>query len=101
MTAPGRPAASGSLAVLPGGVKLHYRIQGPPGAPWLVLLNGLLSDTTTVWPISLARLAASIASMPPEIIRIVLPEEMLIRNKTLGETAAVWSGPARKRTSDC
>jgi len=35
-----------SLAVLPGGVKLHYRIQGPPGAPWMVLLNGMLSDTT-------------------------------------------------------
>ena len=33
-------------AVLPGGVKLHYRVQGPPGAPWLVLLNGMLSDTT-------------------------------------------------------
>ena len=33
-------------AVLPGGVKLHYRVQGPPGAPWMVLLNGLLSDTT-------------------------------------------------------
>jgi 3-oxoadipate enol-lactonase len=27
-------------------VNLHYRIQGPPGAPWLVLLNGLLSDST-------------------------------------------------------
>ncbi len=33
-------------AVLPDGVKLHYRIQGRPGAPWMVLLNGLLSDTT-------------------------------------------------------
>ncbi len=43
MTAAGhRPA----WAVLPGGVKLHYRVQGPPGAPWMVLLNGLLSDTT-------------------------------------------------------
>lgn len=33
-------------AVLPGGVKLHYRVQGRPGAPWMVLLNGLLSDST-------------------------------------------------------
>ncbi|WP_306591775.1 alpha/beta fold hydrolase [Geothrix sp. 21YS21S-4] len=31
---------------LASGVKLHYRVQGPPGAPWVVLLNGLLSDTT-------------------------------------------------------
>lgn len=37
-----RPA----FAVLPGGLKLHHRIQGPPGAPWMVLLNGLLSDAT-------------------------------------------------------
>jgi 3-oxoadipate enol-lactonase len=27
-------------------VNLHYRIQGDPSKPWLVLLNGLLSDTT-------------------------------------------------------
>lgn len=31
---------------LASGVKLHYRIQGDPSKPWLVLLNGLLSDTT-------------------------------------------------------
>jgi 3-oxoadipate enol-lactonase len=31
---------------LPSGLKLHYRVQGYPGGPWLVLLNGLLSDTT-------------------------------------------------------
>lgn len=31
---------------LPDGVRLHYRIQGNPSGPWLVLLNGLLSDTT-------------------------------------------------------
>jgi len=35
-----------TLAVLPSGLKLHYRIQGNPEGPWLVLLNGLLSDTT-------------------------------------------------------
>ena len=35
-----------SFATLPSGLKLHYRVQGTPGAPWLVLLNGLLSDTT-------------------------------------------------------
>jgi pimeloyl-ACP methyl ester carboxylesterase len=29
-----------------GGVNLYYRIQGPRDAPWLVLLNGLLADTT-------------------------------------------------------
>jgi len=39
-----RPAPT--LATLPSGLKLHYRIQGDPGQPWLVLLNGLLSDTT-------------------------------------------------------
>ncbi|WP_243320720.1 alpha/beta fold hydrolase [Geothrix sp. SG200] len=32
--------------MLPSGVKLHYRVQGNPHGPWLVLLNGLLSDTT-------------------------------------------------------
>lgn len=31
---------------LPDGCRLHYRIQGPAGAPWMVLLNGLLSDLT-------------------------------------------------------
>jgi len=56
VTAPGRPAASGSLAVLPGGVKLHYRIQGRPGAPWLVLLNGMLADTT-MWAGTLSGLS--------------------------------------------
>jgi 3-oxoadipate enol-lactonase len=39
-----RPAPT--FVTLPSGVKLHYRIQGEPGAPWMVLLNGLLSDTT-------------------------------------------------------
>jgi hypothetical protein len=33
-------------AKLASGVKLHYRVQGNPEGPWLVLLNGLLSDTT-------------------------------------------------------
>ena len=37
---------AGRWASLPGGVKLHYRVQGQPGAPWMVLLNGLLSDAT-------------------------------------------------------
>ena len=36
-------------------MSLHYRIQGQPGAPWLVLLNGLLSDTT-MWAGPLASL---------------------------------------------
>lgn len=35
-----------TFATLPSGLKLHYRVQGPPEAPWMVLLNGLLSDTT-------------------------------------------------------
>jgi 3-oxoadipate enol-lactonase len=35
-----------TFATLPSGVKLHYRIQGEPGAPWMVLVNGLLADTT-------------------------------------------------------
>ena len=37
---------SSTFATLPSGLKLHYRVQGEPGAPWAVLLNGLLSDTT-------------------------------------------------------
>ncbi len=41
---PGRPEPT--FATLPSGLKLHYRIQGHPGGPWIVLLNGLLSDTT-------------------------------------------------------
>lgn len=35
-----------TFATLASGIRLHYRIQGTPGAPWMVLLNGLLSDTT-------------------------------------------------------
>lgn len=35
-----------TFATLASGVKLHYRVQGNPEGPWLVLLNGLLSDTT-------------------------------------------------------
>jgi 3-oxoadipate enol-lactonase len=35
-----------SFATLSSGIRLHYRVQGPAGAPWMVLLNGLLSDTT-------------------------------------------------------
>lgn len=35
-----------TFATLQSGVKLHYRVQGNPAGPWLVLLNGLLSDTT-------------------------------------------------------
>ena len=35
-----------TFATLPSGLRLHYRVQGPPEAPWMVLLNGLLSDTT-------------------------------------------------------
>lgn len=35
-----------TFATLPSGLKLHYRVQGNPQGSWLVLLNGLLSDTT-------------------------------------------------------
>lgn len=35
-----------TLATLASGVRLHYRLQGDPTGPWVVLLNGLLSDTT-------------------------------------------------------
>jgi 3-oxoadipate enol-lactonase len=35
-----------TLATLPSGLRLHYRTQGAHGAPWVVLINGLLSDTT-------------------------------------------------------
>ena len=38
--------AQPTFATLASGLKLHYRIQGRPEGPWLVLLNGLLSDTT-------------------------------------------------------
>lgn len=34
------------FATLSSGLKLHYRIQGNPQGPWIVLLNGLLSDST-------------------------------------------------------
>jgi pimeloyl-ACP methyl ester carboxylesterase len=48
---------TGSFAVLGDGVRLHYQVQGPPGAPWLVLFNGLLSDTT-MWAGSLPGLTS-------------------------------------------
>lgn len=35
-----------TFATLSSGLRLHYRVQGNPVGPWLVLLNGLLSDTT-------------------------------------------------------
>ena len=35
-----------TFATLASGLMLHYRVQGNPQGPWLVLLNGLLSDTT-------------------------------------------------------
>ncbi len=35
-----------TFATLPSGLKLHYRVQGAPEGPWMILLNGLLSDTT-------------------------------------------------------
>ncbi|NTW86764.1 MAG: alpha/beta fold hydrolase [Holophagaceae bacterium] len=38
--------AQPTFATLASGLKLHYRVQGNPEGPWLVLLNGLLSDTT-------------------------------------------------------
>lgn len=40
------PRLRPTFATLASGVKLHFRIQGDPSKPWLVLLNGLLSDTT-------------------------------------------------------
>ena len=38
--------AQPTFATLRSGLKVHYRVQGNPEGPWLVLLNGLLSDTT-------------------------------------------------------
>ena len=35
-----------SFVALASGIRLHFRVQGNPDGPWLVLLNGLLSDTT-------------------------------------------------------
>ncbi|MBL0209842.1 MAG: alpha/beta fold hydrolase [Holophagaceae bacterium] len=40
------PRPQPTFATLASGVRLHYRVQGDPSKPWLVLLNGLLSDTT-------------------------------------------------------
>jgi pimeloyl-ACP methyl ester carboxylesterase len=40
-----RPQA-GAFAATRDGVRLYYRVQGRPGAPWLVLLNALLTDAT-------------------------------------------------------
>lgn len=37
---------AGSFATLQDGTRIHYRVQGVPGAPWVVCINGLLSDTT-------------------------------------------------------
>ena len=31
-----------TFTTLSSGLKLHYRVQGNPEGPWLVLLNGLL-----------------------------------------------------------
>jgi len=45
-----------TFATLASGLKLHYRLQGNPDGPWLVLLNGLLSDTT-MWAGVLSGLA--------------------------------------------
>ena len=50
-----RPAPT--FVTLTSGVRLHYRIQGEKGKPWLVLLNGLLSDTT-MWAGVLPRLTS-------------------------------------------
>lgn len=35
-----------TFVTLDSGLRLHFRVQGEPGRPWIVLLNGLLSDTT-------------------------------------------------------
>jgi 3-oxoadipate enol-lactonase len=40
------PRPAPTFVTLPSGLRLHYRVQGDPAHPWLVLLNGLLSDTT-------------------------------------------------------
>jgi len=37
---------SPTYVTLTSGIRLHYRIQGEPGAPWMVMLNGLMSDVT-------------------------------------------------------
>ena len=49
---------AGAWVTLASGVRLHHRIQGQPGAPWLVLLNGLLADTT-MWAGALSGLTPS------------------------------------------
>lgn len=40
------PRPAPRFATLASGVRLHYRILGAEGRPWMVLLNGLLSDLT-------------------------------------------------------
>ena len=46
-----------TFATLASGLKLHYRLQGEPTAPWMVLINGLLADTT-MWAGVLPALAS-------------------------------------------
>jgi 3-oxoadipate enol-lactonase len=48
---------AGAWATLKSGVRLHYQVQGKPGGAWLVLFNGLLSDTT-MWAGALPGLTA-------------------------------------------
>ena len=50
--------AQPTFVTLASGVKLRYQVQGNPAGPWLVLLNGLLSDTT-MWAGVLPGLAGS------------------------------------------
>ena len=45
-----------TYALLDSGIRLHYRIHGSAGKPWMVLLNGLLSDLT-MWAGAVTELA--------------------------------------------
>lgn len=54
MSAVKRPAPT--FATLASGLRLHYRLHGAAGKPWLVLLNGLLSDLT-MWAGTVTELA--------------------------------------------
>ena len=45
-------------ALMDDGQRLHYRVDGPPGAPWLVFSNSLMTDLS-LWDDQVARFGGS------------------------------------------
>src|SRR5262245_44592572 len=46
------------MQVKANGINIHYRIDGPDGAPWLIFSNSLMTDTA-MWDDQVAELAKS------------------------------------------